>query len=121
MRSDEQSVGPDASPEMIDDAFLALRDRNRRYVCYFLLEYETASLSEVADVVSGWINATNGSVVEPRCRTQCYLDLRHVHVPTLVDVGVISYDETTGTLSLAPCPDPVRELAMRACSAETGP
>ncbi|MFC4437150.1 hypothetical protein ACFO3C_05525 [Halostagnicola sp. GCM10023398] len=40
--------------DVIDDAFSVLRNRNRRYALYFLLEHETASLEEVADVVTGW-------------------------------------------------------------------
>lgn len=117
---DASPAGPIASPDVIDDAFLALRDRSRRYVCYFLLEHGTASLSEVTDVVTGWIHARDGRVVERQCRNQCHRALRHTHVPALVDAGVIHHDEDAGTLSLSRCPEPVREFAMRACKEETG-
>ncbi|WP_121742391.1 DUF7344 domain-containing protein [Natronorubrum halophilum] len=114
------SNGPTTNPETIDTAFLALRQQNCRFVCYFLLEHETASLSEVADVVTGWIHAANGGIAEPQRRNQCYLRLLHSHVPNLVDVGVVSYDERSDILSLSPCPDPIREFATRACAVETG-
>ena len=121
MDSDQPAMNdPEADPAVIDDAFLVLRDRSRRYVCYFLLEHETASLSEVADVVSGWLYAANGCVVEPHCRRQRYRELVHTHIPKLVDTGVVHYDETNEMLSLSPCPDPIREFATRACAMETG-
>ena len=118
----DQSTPTDsrADPDTLDNAFLALRNRSRRFVCYFLLEHETASVSEVADAVSGWIYATNGTVVEPQCRARLQQELLHTHLPKLVDIGVIDYDETAGELSLSPCPEPVREIATRACAAETG-
>lgn len=115
------SNGPKTSPAVIDDAFLALRDRDRRFVLYFLLEHETASLSEVADVVTGWIHAPNGGVVEPQCRTERYQHLLHTQIPKLVEIGVVRHDEDADTLSLSPCPEPIREFATRACAVETGP
>lgn len=117
---DLSSDDAETSPEVLDDAFLALRDRDRRYVCYFLLEHETASVSEVADVVTGWIHATTEGIIEPQCRNQRYLRLLHTHVPALVDAGLVSYDQDTETLSLSPCPEPIREFATKACAMETG-
>ncbi|ELY42275.1 DUF7344 domain-containing protein [Natronorubrum tibetense] len=114
------STGSDTGPEVLDDAFLALRDRTRRYVCYFLLEHGTASLSEVADVITGWIHATDGGIVEPQCRTNQYSNLVHTHVPRLVETGVVRHDEETETLSLDSCPELVRDVIARACEAETG-
>lgn len=114
------STGSDTSPDVLDDAFLALRDRTRRYVCYFLLEHGTASLSEVADVITGWIHATDSGIVEPQCRTNQYSNLVHTHVPRLVETGVVRHDEGTETLSLDPCPELVRDVIARACEAETG-
>lgn len=118
---DQPSDELDASPDVIDDAFLALRERDRRFALYYLLEHETASLSEVADVVTGWLYATEEGVVGSERRNKRYLTLLHVHVPTLVDAGIVDHDEEAGTLSLAPCPESVRELARRACAQETGP
>lgn len=120
MEPEDRSPNRSTTRDDIDDAFLALRNRKRRFACYFLLEHETASLSEVADVVSGWIHTADGRLVELRCRDRCHLQLRHVHVPKLVGTGVIAYDDEAETLSLAPCPEPVRELIARACRNETG-
>lgn len=114
------SNGQSASPDALDAAFLALRDRDRRLALYFLLEHETASVAELADVVTAWRHAADGGVVEPQCRNRRYRRLRRIHVPKLVEVGVVTHDEETDRVSLAPCSDAVRELASRACAAETG-
>lgn len=113
--------GSATSADAIDDAFAALRARDRRYVCYFLLEHGSASVSELADVLTGWIHATDGGIVEPRCRHQRLLRLRHTHVPTLVEAGVVAHDEETDTLTLSPCPDPVTAFVEKARAEETGP
>lgn len=109
-----------SSRNVIDNAFLALRNRNRRFMCYFLLEHETASLSELADVVSGWTHTADGRIVESQCRDQCYLNLQHTHVPKLVEIGMVCYDDDTDSLSLAPCPESARKIVTRACAMETG-
>ncbi len=113
------SNGSASRQDVVDDGFLVLRNRNRRFACYFLLEHETASVSELADVVVSWIHTADGRIVEPQCREQCYLSLHHTHVPMLVETGVVCYDERAGTVSLAPCPEPIRTLITRACAMET--
>ena len=120
MDREPSSTGPSASPEVVDDAFLALRNRDRRFGCYFLLEHERASISKVTDVVTGWIHASGDGIVEPQCREQRQFQLLHTHVPKLVDAGIVRHDEDDETLSLDPCPEPLREFATRACAAETG-
>lgn len=109
-----------ASPEVIDGAFAALRSRERRYVCYFLLEHDSASVSELADVVAGWVHAPDGGIVEPKCRTERLLQLRHTHVPKLIDAGLVAHDDESDRLTLSPCPAVVREFVTRACRTETG-
>ncbi|WP_339104380.1 hypothetical protein [Haloterrigena salinisoli] len=121
MDREQSSADPTVNPGLLDDAFLALRERDRRLVLYFLLEHETASLSELADVVTAWNHATDGRVIEPRCRNQRYLRLKQLHVPHLVDADIVIHDEETDRVSLESCPEPIRELAARACAAETGP
>ena len=121
MDIEQSSTESPVDPTLLDDAFLALRDRDRRYACYFLLEHETASLSELADVVAAWRHATDGRIIEPQCRNQCYHRLLHTHVPKLVDLGLVCHDDETDRVSLEPCPEPILELTERACAAEDGP
>ena len=104
---------------VIDDAFLILQNQDRRYALYFLLEHETASLEEVADVVTGWPQASEYGITGRETRDQVLRDLRHRHVPAMAEAGVVDYDEGTDTLSFTPCPPATRSFVRLACLAET--
>lgn len=103
----------------IDDAFTVLRDRDRRYALYFLLEHETASMAEVADVVTGWARASEYGITGRETRDRVLANLRHRHVPAMAEAGIVEYDEGVDSLSLAPCPPATRSLVRLACLAET--
>lgn len=105
----------------VDDAFATLRNRERRFALYFLLEHETAPIEELADVVVGWTAASTGATASRRRRNRVYVDLVHSHVPAMADAGLVSYDETDANVSLSPCPDAIRSFVRRACEVETGP
>lgn len=101
-------------PDTVDDAFLVLRDRDRRYALYFLLEHETASVETIADIVTGWARASESGTAGKAAREEVYLNLVHRHVPMMVDAGVVAYDEEAESLSLAPCPEATRSFVRRA-------
>ncbi|MFC4437151.1 hypothetical protein ACFO3C_05530 [Halostagnicola sp. GCM10023398] len=52
-------------------------------------------------------------------RDRVHLNLRHRHVPVMVEADVVRYDEVTDTLSLAPCPPATRSFVRLACLTET--
>ncbi|MFC4543821.1 hypothetical protein ACFO5R_17995 [Halosolutus amylolyticus] len=104
----------------IDHGFVALRNQERRYALYFLLEQETASVAELADVVVGWMGASTNGMATRRERDRAYRTLVHQHVPVLVEFGIVDYDGGTKTVSMTPCPDAIREFVHLACLAETG-
>ncbi|TYL40615.1 hypothetical protein CV102_03335 [Natronococcus pandeyae] len=106
---------------VIDNAFLILQNQERRYALYFLLEHETASLEEVADIVTGWPRASEYGITGRETRDQVLRDLRHRHVPAMAEAGIVDYDEETDTLSFAPCPPATRSFVRLACLAETVP
>lgn len=103
------------APDTVDDTFHVLRDRERRYALYFLLEHETASLETIADVVTGWTLASESGTAGRAAREEVHLNLIHRHVPMMVDAGVVAYDGETDTLSLDPCPATTRSFVQRAC------
>lgn len=103
-----------------DDVFRVLRNRDRRYALYFLLEHGTVSLDELADVVVGWTNATTYGTASKRLRDGVYVDLTHRHLPAMADADVIRYDRESGEVSLS-CSATVREFVRLACETETGP
>ncbi|WP_306057349.1 DUF7344 domain-containing protein [Natronococcus wangiae] len=119
---DDKRSAPDrsrADRDTIDDAFSVLRDQDRRYALYFLLEHETASLEEIADVVTGWTRASEYGMAGRNTRDRVHADLLHRHVPAMVAADVVGYDEETDTLSFAPCPPATRSFVRLACLAET--
>lgn len=95
----------------LDDALRLLGDRPRRYLLYFLREQGAASLDELADVVAGWLAAgADGPTVGPDERARVLADLYHVHVPLLVDHGVVAVDGETGEVSLSSVSAPLDRL-----------
>ncbi|WP_134669821.1 DUF7344 domain-containing protein [Halorussus marinus] len=101
--ADEAANEPAVS---VDAGFDAIADARRRYALYYLRERESATLDELATVVTGWLAARNdpdgaGSRAD-RDRTR--IDLHHVQLPTLASAGVISYDDQTGGVELESLP-----------------
>lgn len=82
----------------VDDEVIAtLADEERRVVLYFLREHGSASLSELADVVTGWTRTERG-VASPEDRDRVRAALHHVHLPKLESVGLVSYDADSQTV-----------------------
>ncbi|WP_265111149.1 DUF7344 domain-containing protein [Halosolutus halophilus] len=120
MGNKEHSGGSDPDWEVIDHGFAVLRDQARRYALYFLLEQETASVEELADVVTAWMEATSYGMATSQQRDRIHQTLVHQHLPILADSEIVDYDAGTNTVSLTPCPDAIREFVRLACLAETG-
>lgn len=81
-----------------------------RYTVRYLLEAETATLEELADVVTGWENADTGAVASKTDRDRLRIDLYHVHLPRLDAMDVVAFDPTEKTASLAAAPDTIEPI-----------
>ncbi|MDJ1430539.1 hypothetical protein [Halostagnicola sp. A-GB9-2] len=114
--SDREAVDPGA----IDSVFDILQERDRRYVLYFLLEHDRVTVQDIANVVTGWVNANSSEMADKDDRDAIATDLRHRHLPVLIESSLVDYDRSTESVSLAPCPEPIRAIIERACSEETG-
>ena len=79
----------------------ALALPRRRYLCYTLLEDSEWSLTDLASKVASWENSMPEHEVTDDQRDKVYVSLYHAHVPKLVDLGVISFDERTETITPA--------------------
>lgn len=104
-----------------DDLFRTLENRDRRYALYFLLEHETVSLTELADVVTGWTHARTQGAVCKRVYDQVLLELRIRHLPVMVDAELVEFDREDERVSLASVPDSIQWFLLRTCKVETGP
>ncbi|MFC7202507.1 hypothetical protein ACFQJC_03205 [Haloferax namakaokahaiae] len=105
--SSDVSTSPDTKlpppPEIlaIEPVYEALGHSRRRYLCYTLLENTEWSMTDLATKITAWEWGIPEHEVTADQREKVYVSLYHAHVPKLVDVGVITFDETTETISTA--------------------
>lgn len=85
----------------IEPVYEALGHSRRRYLCYTLLEDTEWSLTDLATKIAAWENDVPEHVVTDDQREEMYVTLYHAHVPKLVDIGVITFDEATETITTA--------------------
>jgi hypothetical protein len=93
-----------------DDVYRALADRSRRYTVYTLLEWNRVSKDELADVLTGWLNASEYRMATPTDRETVVTELRHEHVAMLRETGLVGYDSNTDDLVLSELSWPVTRL-----------
>jgi len=86
----------------LDHVYEALGRPRRRYLCYTLLEATEWSLTDLAVKIAAYENDYSTSEVTDHQRERVYVSLYHVHVPKLVDEGVVHFDETTETITPGP-------------------
>lgn len=112
MNDDGENGPPDAllDASVDDDVFRALREEPRRFVLYFLLEHDSATVERLADVVTGWVDAGTRGMATPQDRDRALTMLRHRDLPALEAAGLIDRDATGDVVSLSSLDAGVREL-----------
>jgi len=101
--SSDTPVEGDVPPAVLelDHVYDALAHSRRRYLCYTLLEDTEWSLTELARKIAAWEYEVAEQAVTDRQRSEVYVALYHAHVPKLVEDGVVTFDETTETITAA--------------------
>jgi len=84
-----------------DYVYEALAHSRRRYLCYTLLEETEWTVTELAREIAAWENDSPKDEITNRQQRRVYLSLYHSHIPKLVDIGVLSFDDTTETITTA--------------------
>ena len=97
-----------------EDVLRAMRSRERRYVCYYLLDHERVALDELADVLAGWIAATDHRVTTRPDRDSLRLALYHNHLPRLAEAGLVAFDREELVTERTPRFGEVRALVAAA-------
>lgn len=83
------------------DVFDVLSNPRRRFVLYYLREIdETVELNELAKAIAAWENNTDESELTDQDRKRVYVSLYQTHIPKLTDVGLVEYDQDSGTVHL---------------------
>lgn len=103
----------------VDEAVLrALGTREQRYTLYHLLDHERATLSELADVLAGWMATTECRVTTDVDRSSLRIALYHNHLPQLASAGLVDFDAADRTVDRAPLSAAERNLVEAAYLAE---
>jgi len=120
LHAEHGTVGGTGSGPFPEGLYRALAVPERRRALYYLLDRESASLDELADVPAGW-RAADGDPVGPEERERVANDLREVHVPLFEETGMVTADSEGDELRLRPLSEPVREVIRASVRTGAGP
>lgn len=84
-----------------DDLFHLLQNPRRRAVLRHLLEHDDRdqfTLRDVSEQVAAWEHDTTVRDLTSKERQRVYIALYQSHLPKLDDLGVVSYDQSRGTV-----------------------
>lgn len=114
-----QAAAGERPPRLAEDRFYrALASSRRRRLLYHLLEREESTVEELVSVLSGW-QVTTGATMHTRAdRSRIRHQLLHSHLPRLRDVGLIDYEQDTGTVQLTSLHPRARDIIRRSVEAE---
>jgi DNA-binding transcriptional ArsR family regulator len=107
------------SPRLAEDGFYrALESVQRRRLLSFLLGETESTIGELAAVLAGWDAAGAETMATPGDHEAITLQLVHVHLPMLDEVGLVDYDSDRGDVRIEPLDDAVADLIQRSVEAE---
>ncbi|RXK48413.1 DUF7344 domain-containing protein [Halorientalis pallida] len=96
-------------PRAVDGRLEALSNHSRRFVLYYLREHGDATEQELTDVLTGWLATDAGPDVDPATHDRMHIALQHVHLPKLLECGLVEYDPDTGVVALGDYPEWVND------------
>ncbi|MFC6724932.1 hypothetical protein ACFQE1_11225 [Halobium palmae] len=92
-------VRADGGELSIDGVFDLLSNRRRRVILYFLADWEDAvGRDELARKVASLETNDDIGEVPTEDFTRVLISLDHIHLPRLVDDGVVEYDRDEGVV-----------------------
>lgn len=115
---DTEGVGDDVVGLADDRLYRCLVARPRRRLLYYLLDAEGTIVEEIAEVLTGWAGTEQGGMATVDEYEQVLLSLRHAHLPTLADAGLVTYDPDDGTVGFGEMTESARDLLRRSTATE---
>lgn len=85
---------PPAEVLELDFVYEALAHPRRRYLIYSLLSSSRWTLTELATKLVAWERDIPEEDVTELARDEMYVSLFHSHVPKLVDLGIIRFEDS---------------------------
>jgi hypothetical protein len=97
----ERDLDLDISETILElqPVFEAIAHPRRRYLVYTLAEETKWSLDDLAIKLAAWETDTEEANIATLTRQEMYTSLYHAHVPKLVDLDVIEFDDDTETIT----------------------
>lgn len=109
-----------SSPQTVDGRLEVLSNCYRRFLLYYLREHGTATRTELADVLAGWLASVDDGAADSTDRDRTDIALHHVHLPKLLDAGLVEHDTNTGVFELGDYPGWVDECLDLTFRVEAG-
>ncbi|SEW14257.1 DUF7344 domain-containing protein [Natrinema salifodinae] len=100
----------DGGVPALDEFVRVLSERRRRCLLYCLWEDDVRDVDDLAGRVATRLDRLSPDEAAESRREAVEISLVHVDLPMLEDVGIISYDRRTRTLSLDHPPMPIETL-----------
>lgn len=94
-----------------DDIFSGVRNVRRRYVLHCLKDatHDPFEISDLANQIAAWEQNCSNDAVTSDDRQRVYRSLCETHLEVLADIGLIYWDEATGTVELTNDGDVISE------------
>ena len=114
----ERGEPTETTPQLSDDRlYRALASTRRRRLLHVLLEREESTVEELATVLTGWEASETGTMGTVRDYDRIGIELKHVHLPLLVDIGLIRHDRESDTVGIERLDPLLVELLSRSVDA----
>lgn len=84
---------PPAEVLELDFVFKALSHPRRRYIVYSLLSNTQWTLTELARKLVAWERDIREEAVTDHDRDRMYISLYHAHIPKLVDLEILKFED----------------------------
>lgn len=111
----EEGASPGAERHSSLERILAtLNDENRRYLLYHLLDEDVSDLDTAARRVAAWKYDCRPDDVPEDVHERTKYKLYHAHVPRLVDLDIVEFDERSEALRFWKTPEKLAEF-LRLC------
>ncbi|MDS0478038.1 hypothetical protein [Natrinema sp. 1APR25-10V2] len=105
-------------PSDLDAIYGLLSDPYRRYVLYYFLENERATIDRLALQLAAWEHDKAVESVSEDEKETITVALRHNHLPQLEDHGIVTVNQRSGDIVAETGFDGIRATAERAREVE---
>lgn len=94
----KNQVRGDGGNSLLNRVFGALTHQRRRYVLYYLRDYEQTDIDDLACHLVAWEQDTPLDEVSAKDVEHVKMELVHSHLPKLAKYGFIEYDRRSDTV-----------------------